>query len=362
MLQNREVPGKSKYALFFLFLFLAVIPGGCPIEDFNDHEEQVEIAASGKFVGQDKGLCSLLEKYDIKFDQVHEMNIGFTHEALRQGDVDAAIGFASDGKIKELDLLALEDDKGAFQVCHPAPVTREEVLEQHPGIEGIMSEISSRLDTRSMRKLNYRVDIKETSPEEVAREWLRQEGLIKEEEEEEGEIEDPANIENNAEKREVNEVDIDDEVDVDKEKSKDAEKVVTVSSREFSEQKILGQITVLALKDAGIPVEDKTGIARREVIRSALLNGEIDMYWAYTGETWQEVHMKKDIIADAEEVFDQVSEKDRDKGVVWLDYAPSQKTYTVLMHRERAQEQGITNLSQFAEWTKEVQQKRESKQ
>lgn len=140
--------------------------------------EEVEFATDHEFMVREDGLPALEETYDFAFDEVHDMAIGLTHEALRDGDVDAAMGFATDGKIEELELVNLEDDKMFFPVYNAAPVFRAEVLEQFPEIEDIMADIAPRLDDETMIYLNYRVDVEGYEPDEVAEEWLLEEGLI----------------------------------------------------------------------------------------------------------------------------------------------------------------------------------------
>ena len=57
----------------------------------------------------------------------------------------------------------------------------------------------------------------------------------------------------------------------------------TVGSKEFTEQLILGQITLQVLENAGATVNDQIGLAGTVAARKALESGEIDMYWEYTG-------------------------------------------------------------------------------
>ena len=63
-------------------------------------------------------------------------------------------------------------------------------------------------------------------------------------------------------------------------------KQVAVGSKEFTEQLILGQIAIKALEEHGFTVIDRTGLAGTEPARVALENGEIDLYWEYTGTAW----------------------------------------------------------------------------
>ena len=130
--------------------------------------------------------------------------------------------------------------------------------------------------------------------------------------------------------------------------SSKAEDVIKVGSKEFSEQLILGQITVLALENAGYKVEDKTNIAGSDKVRSALTNGEIDLYWEYTGTAWL-MHLQHDEpITDSEEAYDKVKSEDQANDLVWLNYAPFNNTYTIMMTKEDSEKLGIKSISDLA--------------
>ncbi len=320
---------------FFKWLLAAVMVGlmvtavaGCEPEEEVEPEEPeaeptpgvVEFATDHEFMVREDGLPALEEAYDFEFDEVHDMAIGLTHEALRDGDVCAAMGFATDGKIEALDLVNLEDDQKFFPVYNPSPVVREEVLEEYPEIEELLGEIAPMLDTDTMINLNFLVDIEGYEPDEVAEEWLMEEGLISEDPEEPAEG-DP----------------------------------VVVGSKEFSEQQTLSQIALMVLEHAGIPVEDSTNLGGTEVNRTALEEGDIDMYWEYTGTAWLTFFEEEEVITDSEEVYQLVKERDAEEGLIWLDYAPFDNTYTIMMRSEHAEELGIETISQLAEWVKQVQ-------
>ncbi|MGI6686475.1 MAG: glycine betaine ABC transporter substrate-binding protein [Bacillota bacterium] len=126
--------------------------------------------------------------------------------------------------------------------------------------------------------------------------------------------------------------------------------VIKVGSKDFTEQLILGQITILALQDAGFTVEDKTNVAGSDKVRSALVNGEIDIYWEYTGTGWL-VHLQHDnAITDPEEAYAKVKEEDAANNIVWLDYAPLDNTYTIMMTKEDSEALGIETISQLGEY------------
>jgi hypothetical protein len=65
-----------------------------------------------------------------------------------------------------------------------------------------------------------------------------------------------------------------------------SEATFTVGSKEFTEQLVLGQITVQALDATGADVGELATITGTTNVRTALTVGEIDMYWEYTGTGW----------------------------------------------------------------------------
>jgi len=150
------------------------------IEEQQAAGNEVDFATDHEFMVREDGYPALQELYGFEFDQVYDMAIGLTHEALRDGDVDVAMGFATDGKIAELGLVNLEDDRGFFPVYNPAPVIRLEMLEEYPEIEGLLSEVAALLDTDTMIQLNYTVEVEGEEPRDVARDFLLEHGLITE--------------------------------------------------------------------------------------------------------------------------------------------------------------------------------------
>jgi osmoprotectant transport system substrate-binding protein len=106
------------------------------------------------------------------------MTPGLLYKALQDGEVAVAMGFATDGRIKGMNLVVLEDDLHYFPVYNPAPVVRKETAEEYPELESIFTVLAEKLDTQTMTDLNYAVDSEHKSVADVAREWLKSVGLI----------------------------------------------------------------------------------------------------------------------------------------------------------------------------------------
>lgn len=104
----------------------------------------------------------------------------------------------------------------------------------------------------------------------------------------------------------------------------------TVGSKEFTEQQILGKITMYALRAAGARTSDQTGLNGSTIVRSALQSGEVDMYWEYAGTGWTQ-YLKHDKPVPGEQAqFRATSrEDDRRNGIRWLGPAKFGNQYAI---------------------------------
>ncbi|MFP3835919.1 glycine betaine ABC transporter substrate-binding protein, partial [Chryseobacterium sp. SIMBA_028] len=87
------------------------------------------------------------------------------YQALRDGQVDVGLVFATDGRIPAFDFTVLEDDKGYFPAYALTPVVREESLKANPELESQMNALSAELNDDTMASLNAQVDVEKKSIE-----------------------------------------------------------------------------------------------------------------------------------------------------------------------------------------------------
>ena len=129
----------------------------------------------------------------------------------------------------------------------------------------------------------------------------------------------------------------------------------TVGSKEFTEQLILGQITLQVLENAGATVNDQTGLAGSVAARKALESGEIDMYWEYTGTGWITYLGHTDPIPNPQKQFEAVAREDLKKNdIKWLSPpAPANNTYTMAVRSEVYDRLGVKKLSDFKQLVEE---------
>lgn len=125
---------------------------------------------------------------------------------------------------------------------------------------------------------------------------------------------------------------------------------LTIGSKEFTEQLILGQIAIAALEAAGASTEDETNLGGTVVARQALLSGDIDLYWDYNGTGWIEFLGETEVTSDGDALYEQVKEADlEENGIVWYEPAPLNNTYALAQSEGAAEELGVTNLTEYGE-------------
>ena len=125
---------------------------------------------------------------------------------------------------------------------------------------------------------------------------------------------------------------------------------LTVGSKEFTEQLILGQIALLALEAAGADVTDQTGLTGTPVVREALDTGEVDLYWEYTGTGWINILGETEPVKGSEEQYDAVAEADLEaNGIKWLaPPAAANNTYAFAANSQAVEEFGVESISDLA--------------
>jgi osmoprotectant transport system substrate-binding protein len=129
----------------------------------------------------------------------------------------------------------------------------------------------------------------------------------------------------------------------------------TVGSKEFTEQLILGQITLQVLENAGATVNDQIGLAGTVAARKALESGEIDMYWEYTGTGWITHLGHTKPIPNRQKQFEAVAKEDlKENDIKWLSPpAPANNTYTMAVRSEAYDKLGVKKLSDFKQLVEE---------
>ena len=129
------------------------------------------------FKSRADGYPGLAKAYDLRFAEVHEMDLSLTYIALSSNQVDLIAGNSTEGRIATLDLFQLQDDRHYFPPYEAVYLVRQDSLTRVPVLAEVLQKLSGSISTNEMRQLNYEVDGNKRDIKEVVREWIRKKGL-----------------------------------------------------------------------------------------------------------------------------------------------------------------------------------------
>lgn len=122
---------------------------------------------------------------------------------------------------------------------------------------------------------------------------------------------------------------------------------LTIGSKNFTEQFILGEIYAQGLEAAGYNVETDLNLGSEQVALKALENGAISGYPEYTSTALTSFfeYPPEDVPADAQEAFDQSQSDFEDLGLVAYPPTPFSSANAVGLLTSTAEELGVTSIS-----------------
>ena len=141
---------------------------------------KLTFASNAEFYARPDGLKPLEEKYGFEFprENVKRMDTGLVYQALKERQVDVGLVFATDGRVPAFNFVVLKDDKGFFPNYALTPVVRKQVLDANPKLAEYLNALSAKLDDATMARLNASVDVDKKTVEDVARTFLKEQGLV----------------------------------------------------------------------------------------------------------------------------------------------------------------------------------------
>ncbi len=128
---------------------------------------------------------------------------------------------------------------------------------------------------------------------------------------------------------------------------------IAVGSKDFTENKLLGEMFAQALEAKGADVDNKINLGGTEVNRDALISGDINVYPEYNGTGWT-VHLaQEDPSQDPEELFTVTSEKDlAENKIKWVGVSEFNDTYGFAANGDLAESEGSFDLQGMADYLK----------
>lgn len=131
------------------------------------------------FFEREDGYDALCKAYNLQFKQTMDLDIGLKYQAINQGQIDVMVIFTTDGQLSVSDVVVLEDDKQFYPSYMCGNIIRQEVLDAHPELEQVFKKVTDILSDSKMAEMNYQVETLKKEPKDVAKEFLKSEGLLK---------------------------------------------------------------------------------------------------------------------------------------------------------------------------------------
>jgi len=123
---------------------------------------------------------------------------------------------------------------------------------------------------------------------------------------------------------------------------------VSVGSKNFTEQLLLGEMLAQVLERAHLPIERRFYLAGTYICQQAILAGRIDMYVEYTGTALSAI-LKQPPVSDRAKVFDIVKTQYREKfGLAVFPSLGFDNSFAMVMRGDEARQNNLRTLSDLA--------------
>jgi osmoprotectant transport system substrate-binding protein len=149
------------------------------LDDLKPVASQLVVGGPPELKTRPAGLPGLKRVYGIPdFKEFKALDPGgpLTISALKKGDIDVGRVFTTQGVIAAEGWVVLEETKPLQPAQNVVPVGRADAMTDQ--VKNALNALSARITTEELTKLNAQVDVEKKDPEQIARDWLTQQGLI----------------------------------------------------------------------------------------------------------------------------------------------------------------------------------------
>jgi osmoprotectant transport system permease protein len=141
------------------------------ISDLARHAPALRMGADYEFLGRAEWRV-LQSVYGLAFATRRSMDPGLMYQAVAQENVDVISAFSTDGRIVALDLLVLEDDRGAIPPYDAVILASQRLQSRHPEAIKALGQLVGTIDDEKMRRMNLAVDQTGQTPAAVGNRFL----------------------------------------------------------------------------------------------------------------------------------------------------------------------------------------------
>ncbi len=147
------------------------------ISDLETISDKIKAGFTLEFSDREDGYVGIQKLYGLQFPSVKTMEPKLRYAAVESGDINLIDAYSTDSEIEHYKLVVLEDDKHLFPPYQGAPLMKREKSEQYPEVVKALNQLAGKITDDEMREMNYKVNVDGMSPEKVAKDFLKKEGL-----------------------------------------------------------------------------------------------------------------------------------------------------------------------------------------
>ncbi|MFF7893528.1 glycine betaine ABC transporter substrate-binding protein [Streptomyces sp. NPDC007907] len=142
----------------------------------------VQLCVEVEFANRADGLPGMQKAYgmNVPARNITQMDTGIIYTQTAKGNCTYGEVFTTDGRIKSMNLVVMDDDKKFFPNYNAAPMINAKTLKEWPAIAEVLNPVTAKLDNSVAQTLNAKVDVDGEDPHQVALDWMVREGFVKE--------------------------------------------------------------------------------------------------------------------------------------------------------------------------------------
>ncbi len=149
------------------------------LSDLLGEARQLRLGCTVEFSQRDDSLPKMEKQYGIRFKSVDGLEGNIRYQAIAAGKVDVTDAYSTDALLQKMGLVTLKDDVHFFPPYYAVNLIRPDATEKYPELKPLLSKLDGRIDEKTMRGMNYMVDVEGKDPKDVAHDFLVKNGLIK---------------------------------------------------------------------------------------------------------------------------------------------------------------------------------------
>jgi len=146
------------------------------ITDLQKNAGKIRFASQGQFDERADGLQALQKTYgnfNFKSEKIYDN--GLKYDVIHNDKADLAVAYTTEGQLSKSEFVVLIDDKHVWPPYNIAPVINGDILKANPEIKDILNNVTSKIDNKTIIKLNAQVDIDKKEYTQVAKDFFNTE-------------------------------------------------------------------------------------------------------------------------------------------------------------------------------------------